>query len=212
MERRAEVTPEQRIAQGNATIERFNRRLLQLAGVVALLLLVLMGLTLLRLTGIAQDTRRSVMAAEVEAAAAKQQAEQVADLLARQKRADSERSKVIDAAIVEINRGQLDALADHDIRTKEAIARALGLLEQEVNAPANMERRAPSAPAPPAAASAPAPFPAPPAAAPRREPAPAPRPAPPPAPPRVAPAPAPVAPAPVQPPPCETRGKSKKCR
>lgn len=144
----APSTPEQRIAQGNDRIALFNRRLLQLASLVAVILLVLMGLTLLRLAGLSEDTRRSVQAAEVSAEAAKAQAEQVAQVLARQRESDASRSKLINAAIVEIDRQQTEALADHDARALAAIQQALGLLDQEVNAPVNKEQLLPPAPAP----------------------------------------------------------------
>lgn len=140
MERRAEVTPEQRIAQGNDRIALFNRRLLQLASVVAVLLLVLMGLTLVRVVGVAEDTRRYARQAEVSDEAAKRQAEQVAQLLVQQKESDANRSKIIDAAIVEIDRQATEALAAHDARALLAIQKALGLLDEEVNDPVNKER------------------------------------------------------------------------
>lgn len=115
-------------------------------------------------------------------------------LLERQNEDAATRQALIDEAVAAIAAEQYRALVAHDRRTEEALNRALGLLDREVNSPANKEQPRVVIPAPqPPPTRAPFVGPRPPrparTAAPAPQPAPAPRPS-----------------------PCEQRGKSGKCR
>lgn len=123
------------------------------------------------------------------------QGRQIAQLLERQERNDAEeaaedaaRQGLIDDAVGRIAAEQYRALVAHDRRVEALLRRNTVLLDSEVNAPRNQERQVapipPPIPPPITAAPAPRPKVGPPTGA--------------------APAPAPA--------PCETRGKSGKCR
>lgn len=123
--------------------------------------------------------------AQASAVQAAEQTAVVREVLDRQDAEDSQRERIVAEAVAQIAAQQDEALAFHDASVKQYLEDALRLLDVEVNLPANKERRAPILP--PSLAR-----PTPRTAAP----APAPRPAPQPAP----------------APPCETAGKSDRCK
>lgn len=195
MERRNPTPAAAQLAVGNASIDKYNRRLLMLAAATGLILIALMFLTLLKVIGLAEEAKENSR----EAA---EQTRTIKTLVQRQTATDAERQQLIDEAVSRIAAEQYRALVAHDRRVEELIRRNLRLTEQEVNNPRNQESAVRPGPAP---IPAPAPVPRPPS---RTEPAPVgpptgvqPQPAPAPAP---APQPAPQ--------PCEPRGKSGKCK
>lgn len=140
-------------------VARARRRyeLLRTSLLVLLVLIVLASLVL----GLLQGAKIQDLAEQNRA-----QAQQVALLLERQKAVDAERETVINRAIARIANEQRRALAAHDDRVELLLSRSLRLLNEEVNAPANRERRplvfiGPTIPPAPAPTATPAPRPAP---------------------------------------------------
>lgn len=174
-------------AAGNATIDKYNRRLLWLAGITAALLIGLLVWTMVQVAGIAEDARSSAREAERQSVA-------IRELVERQAVNDADRQRIIDEAVGRIAAEQYRALVAHDNRIEALLQRTLGLVNQEVNGPRNQEMRAVAPLLPPALAPNSPPVRT---ATPKAGP-----------PTGVAPAPAP-APAP---PPCEKAGRSDRCK
>lgn len=124
----------------------------------------------------------------------REQNDTIKGLLERQNENEASRQRLIDEAVAAIAAEQYRALVAHDQSVKDYLEKALGLLDREVNSPANKEQPRLIIP-PPMRTSSPAPQVGPrvprpaPAVAPQPQPAPAPKPS-----------------------PCEQRGKSGKCK
>lgn len=137
------IDPQERLDRNAAEIARYNRRLLWIAGVTAVIVVALVIVTLVKVVSIADNARASADSAVAQSRETKAQAEVIKALLARQEAQDRTRQKIVNDAVGRIAAEQRRALVAHDNSVKDFLRQALGLLEEEVNEPRNQEGQRP---------------------------------------------------------------------